>query len=297
MKVPQASIHLDTDGLMVELHGSVRSLTRCKYFLGANGLPIGWCISEPYMENRYFWPGSSPYNLSYAIACRATGNNRHLMHWKRDFFIGMLASRICKLIRQTMALMDPKSLDVCSQISKHIKMSEWKWRCYHASCGMAVHAIVERDLPIRPSLVLSPILSHVDGTPVWDLGHGCAEETPKDALAYHYGDVGIIIYDAIVGSSSQLKVVNLFDAPNAFGFNTCPKDKRDAETLAFAFVHGMHPCRCCIGSDLEAFCRKVREYTSSLPTKGKSGAVYNLEVCVKSSHLSNKKKENTITYL
>ena len=78
-------------------------------------------------------------------------------------------------------------------------------------------------------------------------------------------------------------------AAGADGPSQCLPDsgQPSAEAMAFAYVSGMHACKCCIGDDAESFCRKVGELVSETPRKGRRGKLNHVDVCIGNCKSSN----------
>lgn len=281
VSVPTPHLHQTKDGFIIEVGKPFASIVRCGFFSIPGHAPLGWTTADYGHESYVFWPCSSPFNFSYGVALRAIRANKSVPHWKIPFIANMFATRLAKLIRPTVARMDPAGLIACTHITKHIGMLDWRSRCYGKSSGLAIYAHLSRGVPLRPSLVLSQEMTICDDEPAWSFGSKCAEYHPRDALEYQYGDVGVIIYDALVKSRKQLRTVDVSTRLiNSWGFQGLPKRQQDIELFAMAFVNGMHACQCCIGSDVEAFAKRVGELVKKTPRKGRRSLLCHTDVCV-----------------
>lgn len=291
VRVPNPRLHPTENGFIVEVGKPFAGIVRCEFFSIAGRAPLGWTTTDSSHGSYLFWPCSSPFNFSYAVALRVVRANNSVPHWKVPFIANMFATRLAKLVRPTVAGMDAAGLVACSQITKHIGMLDWKTRCYGKSSGLAIYAHLDRGIPLRPSLVLSHDMSICDDGPAWSFGSKCAEYDPLDALEYQYGDVGAVIYDSLVKSRKQLRTVDMSSRLiNSWGFKSLPKRQQDIETLAMAFVNGMHACQCCIGSDVEAFVRQVGDLVRKTPRKGRRSSLFHADVCINNCKMDNCEK-------
>jgi hypothetical protein len=287
-KVPEIIIHRDGGGFIVEVGSPFSDVIRYRTISVGGGRPLGWTTVESHKpmfggvdDVRFFWPCSSPYNFARYLSLRVVVKNRSVQHWKHGFMTDLLASKMLKLIRPSVAMMDHRAPAVGREVTKHIAFDDWKMRCYDHTCAIALHSHLEHGTPLRPALILSSSMEMVAGIPMWKLGAGCVEDNPLSALEYHHGDASRPIYDSLVRSRRQLRAVDIgAKLINNWSFSSCPSGQKNAEAMAFAFVSGMHACRCCIGDDAESFCRRVSELISETPRKGRRSKLHHVDVCI-----------------
>lgn len=288
VKVPSCDLHHDGDDFIVEIGQPFADVVRCKPVSVSGGAPIGWAIADSARilfrvdeAPRFFWPCSSPYNFAHYLSLRAVRKNMSVAHWKHGFIANMLASKMARMIRPTVAKMDARAVEVCGSIARHITFYDWKMRCHDSGCAMAVVAHIDHGIPLRPALILSTAMGVVDGRPAWKLARGCAEDHPLPALEYQYGDAAGAIYDSLIRSRKQLNAVDIGAGMiNDWQFAFCPPGQSNAEAMAFAFVAGMHVCKCCIGSDSRLFCKRVNELMQAQPRKGRRSKMRHTDVCI-----------------
>jgi len=295
LKVPRIELHRDGDDFIVEIDHPFTEVIKCRLLSTEGGQALGWSTVDASRSvlgavdsPRFFWPCSSPYNFAHYLSMRAVIKHRSMARWKQGFMTGLIAAKMLKLIRPSVAKMDPRAPLVCRKIPKHISFYDWKMRCYERTCAIAIMSHLDHGIPLRPALILSDAMKISSGKPVWSISRGCAEDHPLHALEYQHGDAGHAIYDSIVRSKRQLHTVDIGSRLiNEWSFATCPSGQPSAEAMAFAYVSGMHACKCCIGDDAESFCRKVGELVSETPRKGRRGKLNHVDVCIGNCKSSN----------